>query len=187
MKNLSYANGVSDIPLKGETIGENLRKIVEKYGDREALVVLEQGYRASYKEFWEQTTELAKGLMAYGIKRGDRVGIWSANRYEWVLVQYATARMGAIMVNINPAYKTTGLKHALEQSKIDLLISASNFRQTDYIDLLNRVRPHCKYPARTVIIEREWNKLLNAGKKITDEQLAEREQSLQFDDPINIQ
>ena len=125
--------------------------------------------------------------MAYGIKRGDRVGIWSANRYEWVLVQYATARMGAIMVNINPAYKTTGLKHALEQSKIDLLISASNFRQTDYIDLLNRVRPHCKYPARTVIIEREWNKLLNAGKKITDEQLAEREQSLQFDDPINIQ
>jgi fatty-acyl-CoA synthase len=187
MQHLSYSHGTCDIPLKGETIGENLRQIVEKYGDREALVVIEQNYRATYKEFWAQTTELAKGLMAYGIKRGDRVGIWAANRYEWVLVQYATARMGAIMVNINPAYKTTGLRHAIEQSKIDLLIAASHFRQTDYIDLLNQIRPFCHYPKRTVIIEQEWGKLLQAAAKISDEELAARERSLQFDDAVNIQ
>ena len=187
MQKLSYCHGTCDVPLKGETIGENLRKIVQQHGEREALVVLEQGYRATYNEFWEQTTRLAKGLMAYGIDRGDRVGIWAANRYEWVIVQYATARVGAIMVNINPAYKTTGLRHALEQSRIDLLISAAGFRQTDYVDLLNRVRPFCKYPRRTVIIEHEWDKLLKAGDKISDSELAERETSLQFDDPVNIQ
>ena len=187
MQHLSYSHGTCDIPLKGETVGENLRQIVEKYGDREALVVIEQNYRATYREFWAQTTELAKGLMAYGIKRGDRVGIWAANRYEWVLVQYATARIGAIMVNINPAYKTTGLRYALEQSKIDLLIAASHFRQTDYIDLLNQIRPFCRYPKRTIIIEREWEKLLRASAKISDAELAEREQSLQFDDAVNIQ
>ncbi|MDR2448995.1 MAG: AMP-binding protein [Prevotellaceae bacterium] len=187
MQHLSYSHGTCDIPLKGETIGENLRQIVEKYGDREALVVVEQNYRATYKELWAQTTELAKGLMGYGVKRGDRVGIWAANRYEWVLVQYATARIGAIMVNINPAYKTTGLRYALEQSKIDLLIAASHFRQTDYIDLLNQIRPFCRYPKRTIIIEREWGKLLQASAKISDAELAEREQSLQFDDAVNIQ
>jgi fatty-acyl-CoA synthase len=187
MQKLSYCHGTCDIPLKGETIGENLRKIVEKHGDREALVVLEQGYRATYNEFWAQTTRFAKGLMAYGIQRGDRVGIWSANRHEWVIVQYATARVGAIMVNINPAYKTTGLRHALEQSRVDLLVSASGFRQTDYIDLLNRVRPFCKYPKRTLIIEHDWDKLLKAGDKISDNELAARETSLQFDDPVNIQ
>jgi fatty-acyl-CoA synthase len=187
MQKLSYEHGICDVPLKGETIGENLRQVVEKYGDREALVVLEQGYRATYKEFWAQTTELAKGLMAFGIKRGDRVGIWAANRFEWVLVQYATARIGAIMVNINPAYKTTGLRYALEQSKIDLLIAASHFRKTDYIDLLNRVRPHCDYPKRTIIIEQEWAKLITAAVKISDAELAERENALQFDDPVNIQ
>jgi fatty-acyl-CoA synthase len=149
--------------------------------------VVEQGYRATYKEFWAQITELAKGLMAYGVKRGDRVGIWAANRFEWVLVQYATARIGAIMVNINPAYKTTGLQYALEQSKIDLLIAASHFRQTDYIDLLNRVRPHCDYPERTIIIEHDWGKLIKAAVKISDAELAERESALQFDDPVNIQ
>ena len=187
MQKLSYEHGICDVPLKGETIGENLRQIVEKYGNREALVVVEQGYRATYKEFWAQTTELAKGLMVYGIKRGDRVGIWAANRFEWVLVQYATARIGAIMVNINPGYKTTGLQYALEQSKIDLLIAASHFRQTDYIDLLNRVRPHCDYPERTIIIEQDWEKLINAAAKISDAELAERESVLQFDDPVNIQ
>jgi fatty-acyl-CoA synthase len=187
MEKLSYMHGICDTPLKGETIGENLRQVVELYGDREALVVVEQGYRATYRQFWEQITELAKGLMAYGIKRGDRVGIWAANRFEWVLVQYATARIGAIMVNINPGYKTTGLRYALEQSQIDLLIAASHFRQTDYIDLLNRVRPFCNYPNRTLIIEEDWTRMIRAGAKITDTELSEREKSLQFDDPVNIQ
>lgn len=111
MKNLSYAHGISDIPLKGETIGNNLRTTIEKYGECEALVVVSQGYRATYQELWIQVEEVAKGLLAYGIKKGDRVGIWAPNRFEWVLVQFATARIGAIMVNINPAYKGAALKY----------------------------------------------------------------------------
>jgi fatty-acyl-CoA synthase len=187
MKNLSYAHGISDIPLKGETIGDNLRGIVEKYVNSEALVVVSQDYRATYQELWIQVEEVSKGLMAYGIKKGDRVGIWAPNRFEWVLVQFATARIGAIMVNINPAYKASSLKYALEQSQINLLIAAHFFRKTDYVEILNHVRPECKFPQRTVIIEKDWEKMIVAGKKISDEALAERESELQFDDPINIQ
>src|SRR4051794_38565362 len=105
----SYAHGASAVPLLGETIGENLRRIVERYGDDDALIVRSQGYRASYAELWAQTSRAARGLMAHGVQAGDRVGIWAPNRYEWVVIQYATARMGAILVNINPAYKSTEL------------------------------------------------------------------------------
>lgn len=187
MQNLSYAHGPSNTPLIGETIGENFRKSVEKFGNREALISIEQAYRATYKELWEQTTALAKGLMASGIRRGDRVGIWAPNRFEWVLVQYATARIGAIMVNINPSYKPTGLKFALEQSKVDLLISASHSRQINFVEMLDAIRPTCEYPKQTIIIEKDWNALLSAGAEISDEKLATREESLQFDDSINIQ
>ena len=121
---LSYACGISDIPLKGETIGQNLRQIAAKFPERTALISEYQQYRANYSEFLEQVEQVAKALMAHGIRRGDRVGIWSPNRYEWVLVQYATALMGAIMVNINPGYKLSGLRYALEQSRIDLLIAS---------------------------------------------------------------
>lgn len=152
---LSYASGVSDIPLKGETIGQNLRQIAGAYPEREALVSDYQNYRATYSEFLKQTEEVAKALMAHGIKRGDRVGIWSPNRYEWVLVQYATALMGAIMVNINPGYKLSGLRYALEQSRIDLLIASSHFRKTDYVEILNELRKDCLYPRQTVIIEHD--------------------------------
>ncbi len=187
MTKLSYSHGVSDIPLKGDTIGESLRQTVEKYGDCEALVVVSQGYRATYKELWDQVGDVAKSLMAFGIKRGDRVGIWAANRYEWVLVQFATARMGAIMVNINPAFKAHNLKYVLEQCKMDFLIASHYFRKTDYVDILNKVRPECQYPKRTIIMERDWEKFIAAGKKVSDEELRARELSLQFDDPINIQ
>ncbi|MDP4208791.1 MAG: AMP-binding protein [Bacteroidota bacterium] len=187
MQNLSYSHGISDIPLKGETIGECLRKTVEKYGDSEALVVVSQDYRATYKELWDQVGDVAKSLMAYGIKRGDRVGIWAPNRFEWVLVQFATARMGAIMVNINPAYKAADLKFALEQSKISLLVAAHNFRKTDYVEILNHIRPDCEYPKRTIIMERDWEKFIEVGKRVSDQELEERENSLQFDDPVNIQ
>ncbi len=188
MKNLSYANGPSTIALKGQTIGECLRETVEKYGEREALVVVEQNYRATYKELWDQTTVLAKALMAIGVKKGDRVGIWAANRYEWVLTQFATPRIGAIMVNINPGYKLEGVEYALKQSEINVLITAQGFKKTDYIDMLNTIRPHCPYPSnRTIILDRNWDKFLDLAKTITDEQLAEREADLDFDDPINIQ
>ncbi|MDR0983079.1 MAG: AMP-binding protein [Culturomica sp.] len=186
-KLLSYSNGISNIPLKGSTIGEELRRIVSLYGDREALVVAEQGYRATYKEFWDETTRVAKALMSVGIKRGDRVAIWSANRYEWVITQFATARAGAIMVNINPGNKIEGTEYVLNQAKVDLLITAQKFKSTDYIDILNTIRLHCSYPNRTVILDRNWDKFLEMGKAVSDEELEERENSLNFDDPINIQ
>lgn len=184
---LSYANGISDIPLKGETIGQNLRDIATTFPEREALISDYQNYRATYSEFLSQVEQVAKALMAAGIQRGDRVGIWSPNRYEWVLVQYATALMGAIMVNINPGYKLSGLRYALEQSRINLLIAASHFRKTDYVEMLNELRKDCLYPKQTVIIEHDWERFLESGKAIPDEQLAEREASLQFDDAVNIQ
>ncbi len=187
MQKLSYSSGAGNIPLKGETIGESLRKSVELYGDREALVVVHQNYRATYKQFWQQVTDVAKSLLALGIQKGDRVGIWAPNRYEWVLIQYATPRIGAIMVNINPANKESGLEYALKQSRINLLVASKGFRQTDYVEILNRARMHSEYPKRTIILEKDWAKFIENGHKITDEQLAEVESHLQFDDPINIQ
>ena len=184
---LSYACGISDIPLKGETIGQNLRQIAAKFPERAALISEYQQYRANYSEFLAQVEQVAKALMAHGIRRGDRVGIWSPNRYEWVLVQYATALMGAIMVNINPGYKLSGLRYALEQSRIDLLIASSHFRKTDYIKMLDELRPDCLYPKQTVIIDRDWPTFLSSASQVSDARLAEREASLQFDDPVNIQ
>lgn len=184
---LSYACGISDIPLKGETIGQNLRQIAAKFPERTALISEYQQYRANYSEFLAQVEQVAKALMAHGIRRGDRVGIWSPNRYEWVLVQYATALMGAIMVNINPGYKLSGLRYALEQSRIDLLIASSHFRKTDYIKMLDELRPDCLYPKQTVIIDHDWATFLSSASQVSDARLAEREASLQFDDPVNIQ
>lgn len=184
---LSYASGISDIPLKGETIGQNLRQIASLYPQREALVSPYQHYRATYSEFLGQVEMVAKALMAHGVKRGDRVGIWSPNRYEWVLVQYGTALMGAIMVNINPGYKLQGLQFALEQSRMDFLIASSHFRKTNYIEMLDELRPKCLYPRETIIIDRDWDAFLESAKQISDEQLAAQEAMLQFDDPVNIQ
>src|SRR5438445_10854964 len=112
MSSLSYAHGVSDRPLLGETIGANLHRTVERFPNLEALVVRHQNYRATYSQLWDATTQLARGLLAHGVARGDRVGVWSPNRFEWVIAQYATARIGAILVNINPAYKAAELEFA---------------------------------------------------------------------------
>src|SRR5438309_2061006 len=112
----SYAQGACSIPLLGETIGENLRRTVEQFGDREALVVRHQNFRATYRELWELVDRAAKGLLARGVKVGERVGVWAPNRFEWVVLQYATARIGAILVNINPAYKAGEVEYALHKS-----------------------------------------------------------------------
>src|ERR1044071_4178360 len=109
----SYAHGTTLTPLLGDTIGENLRRTVERHGDRDALVVRSQDYRATYRELYDATSVLARALIASGIEPRDRVGIWSPNRYEWVVAQFATASMGAILVNINPAYKSSELRHVL--------------------------------------------------------------------------
>src|SRR6186997_378462 len=132
-KQPSYVHGASPAPLLGETIGQNLHRTVERFGDADALIVRHQGYRATYRQLWEQVTLAAKGLLARGVQTGDRVGIWSPNRYEWVVIQYATARIGAILVNVNPAYKTMELEYALRQSGISLLILARAFRTSDYV------------------------------------------------------
>ncbi len=183
----SYSHGTSPLPLLGETIGENLRRTVERYPDREALVVRSQGYRATWRELWEQTSRLARALMASGIAAGDRVGIWSPNRWEWVVAQFATARMGAILVNINPAYRTAELEYALRQSGTKLLLLASHFRATSYVEMLEAVRPNCPALEQSVVLDGEWDALLARAGAVTAEMLAEREASLQFDDPINIQ
>src|SRR5438445_4432033 len=132
MPELSYVHGASAIPLIGEPIFQNLRRPAARCGDGGAVVAARQDYRATYRELVEQCEEVARGLMARGGKKGDRVGIWSPNRYEWVIVQYATAAMGAILVNINPAYRTSELEYALQQSGIRLLVLAAAVRQPEH-------------------------------------------------------
>jgi fatty-acyl-CoA synthase len=183
----SYVHGAHPVPLLGETIGENLRSTVERFSEREALVARHQGYRATYAELWEQTGRAARGLMARGVERGDRVGIWAPNRHEWVIVQYATARIGAILVNINPAYRTAELEYALNQSGISFLILARAFRQADYVGMLGEVRGRCPELREALVLEDGWDALLRDSARVSEEQLAERESTLQFDDPINIQ
>jgi fatty-acyl-CoA synthase len=187
MKASSYAHGASSVPLLGETIGENLRRTVEQHGDREALVVRLQGFRASYREFWELTSRCARGLLARGVKTGDRVGIWSPNRHEWTVLQYGTARMGAILVNINPAYKTSELEYALKQSGVSFLVLAKAFRTNDYVSMLGEVRGRCPELKEAVVLEDGWDALLADSTKVSETELNELEATLQFDDPINIQ
>jgi fatty-acyl-CoA synthase len=183
----SYVHGTSTTPLLGETIGENLRRTVERFGDREALVALAQGYRATYRQLWDTTTQLALGLLALGVEKGDRVGIWAPNRYEWVVAQYATARIGAILVNINPAYRTAELEYALTQAGVSVLLLARGFRQADYRRMLEEVRPRCTGLREAMVLEDDWERLLAGGRHVSARVLADREASLQFDDPINIQ
>src|SRR5579859_45729 len=159
----SYAHGTSPVELLGETIGSNLRRTGERHGDREALVSRQQGFRATYRELWELTGACARGLLARGVKKGDRVGIWSPNRYEWVVVQFATARIGAILVNINPAYRTTELEYALGQSGVSFLILARGFRQADYIDMLGAVKGSCPELREALVLEDGWESLLRDG------------------------
>ncbi|WP_224250006.1 AMP-binding protein [Hyalangium gracile] len=183
----SYVHGTSTLPLLGETIGENLRRTVERHGDAEALVVLSQGFRATYRQLWELTTQVARGLIALGVEKGDRVGLWSPNRFEWVVAQYAMARVGAILVNLNPAYKSSELEYSLRQSGTSVLLLASGFRQSDYRKMLEEVRPRCPELRLALVLEDDWGLLLSNGAKVSERTLADREAALQFDDPINIQ
>lgn len=183
----SYVHGASDIPLLGETIGENLRKTVEKFPDKDALVCIHQDYRATYREFYDQVTEVAKALMALGVKRGDRVGIWSPNCYQWVLLQYATARMGAIMVNINPAYRTSELIYVINQAEISFIFSAIQFKTSNYKKMVNDAREFTATLKKEIFWDESWNHFLKGAEKISDETLRKREEKIQFDDPVNIQ
>src|ERR1700683_4421657 len=183
----SYASGVSSLPLLGETIGDNLHRTVDAHGENEALAVPHQRYRATYRELWDQISLAARGLIARGVVKGDRVGIWSPNRYEWVVIQFATARIGAILVNINPAYRTTELEYALRQSGVSLLILARAFRQTDYVGMLAEVRAACPDLREALVLEDGWEQLLRDGATVDEAALVDIETELQCDDPINIQ
>ena len=187
MKKLSYTNGASNIPLLGETIDENLRKIVAKFPNNDALISVHQHYRATYTEFYEQVTAVAKGLIALGVKSGDRVGIWSPNCYEWTLLQYATAKIGAIMVNINPAYRTSELIYVINQSSLSYIFSAIQFKTSHYKKMIDDAREFTDTLRKEVYWGESWELFLAQGKKVSDEKLQAYEAKVQFDDPVNIQ
>jgi fatty-acyl-CoA synthase len=171
----------------GQTIGDNLRETVERIPEAEALVVCEQSYRATYRQLWDGTTEAARGLLALGVTAGERVGIWATNCHEWVIIQYATARIGAILVNVNPAYQAGELEYVLRQSGLRILLHGRGFRQTVYAPMLETVRPHCPDLQYVIPLETGWRDLLSRGRSIPIAELERREAELQCDDPINIQ
>lgn len=183
----SYVSGASNVPLLGQTIGENLRETVAKFPQRDALVCVEQSYRATYAEFWEQVEQVAKSFLALHVRKGDRVGIWSPNRYEWVLVQYATARIGAILVNINPAYRASELSYVLTQSGISVLVSALAFKDSNYKKMVEEAEEVCPELRKTIFFDENWDEFLQGASHVSAHDLEAVEATLQFDEPINIQ
>ncbi len=187
-RQLSYSHGASALPLLGETIGANLRRIAATYPASEALVDVPTGQRWTYSQLDADTDVLGVGLLALGIAKGDRVGIWAPNCAEWVLLQYATAKVGAILVNINPAYRSHELAYVLRQSGVRLLVSAESFKTSDYRAMIDEVRPGLTALERvTYLGSAEWDQLMGADADAHREALDARSAMLAFDDPINIQ
>jgi fatty-acyl-CoA synthase len=185
---MSYASGTSSTPLIGETVDANLRRAVAIHGEREALVDVPNGRRLTYAEVDTAVDELARGLMARGVERGDRVGVWAPNCAEWYLIQYATARIGAILVNINPAYRTHELEFVLRQAAIGVMVSAVSFKTSDYRAMLAEVGSGIETLRDVVFIGDEtWESLRADAQQVSAEAVAARSAQLSFDDPINIQ
>ncbi|HLH82537.1 MAG TPA: AMP-binding protein [Trebonia sp.] len=186
MAEKSYTSATSDVPLLGDTIGENLDRTVRRFGDRIALVDVPAGRRLTYAQLAAEVDALALGLLAAGIAKGDRVGIWAPNCAEWTYTQYATAKIGAILVNINPAYRTSELEFVLNQSGTKLLIAAQRLKTSDYAAMIAEVRPRCAGLEQVVLLgSAEWTSLLEAGRAADRGALDAIE--LSADDPINIQ
>jgi fatty-acyl-CoA synthase len=183
----SYANGLAEVPLLGETIGGNLRRTARRVPERDALVSCEQGVRFTYAELDAAVDRLASGLLLRGVERGDRVGLWSPNRWEWTLVQYATARIGAVLVNVNPAYRTHELEYALRQSGTSLLFAARAFKTSDYAAMVAEVGPKLDGLREVVFFDEDpaWDEVARA--EVDPDALAARDATLTFDDPIDIQ
>ncbi len=203
----SYVSGTSDTPLLGMTIGAAFDQTVARFPDREALVSRHQGLRYTWAQLRDEVDRAARGLLAIGITKGDRVGIWSPNRAEWTITQFATSKIGAILVNINPAYRLHELEYALNQSGCVALVFAPNFRATDYTAMMQTLCPELahsapghldahKFPMLRHVIrlgdERMpgmwvWGELLERAQEVSAETLAARQAEQEFDDPINIQ
>ncbi|MFI0938199.1 AMP-binding protein [Streptomyces sp. NPDC021020] len=184
----SYAHGTGTTALLGDTVGRNLDRAIAAHPDREALVDVPSGRRWTYAEFGRAVDEVARGLVGRGVRKGDRVGIWAVNCPEWVLVQYATARLGAIMVNVNPAYRLHELAFALRQSGVSLLVASTEHRGTDYRAMAAEVHGSCPDLRETVHIgDGSWQALLAAGADVDEDLPAAAEATLSCDDPVNIQ
>jgi fatty-acyl-CoA synthase len=205
MKKLSYTSGTSAEPMLGFTIGEAFEQTVSLYPDNEAVVVKHQNIRKTYRELKEDVDECARAFLAVDVKKGDRVGIWASNCYEWLIVQLATSKIGAILVNINPSYRVHELEYALKQSGCSIVVTAQSTKYSDFVDILYQLVPTLKsdksvqsthLPNLRLIISLgdiknlgmlQWKEMLELAEKISLDQLIEVEQKNNFDDPINIQ
>ncbi len=191
-KHFSYVSGSSDKPLLGITIGDIFDQIVAQFPANEALVSRHQNLRLTYQELQQQVNQCACGLMKLGLSKGERLGIWSPNCAEWTITQFATSKLGIILVNLNPNYRTHELEYALRQSGCRAVIVSAPFKTSDYPAMLAAVAPNL--PDLQFIIGlgtehnfQTWDELLALGDEISDDELAARQRVLQFDDPINIQ
>jgi fatty-acyl-CoA synthase len=185
----SYARGATTPALLEDTIGANLARTVASYGDREALVECASGRRWTWSELDRDVDDLARALIGAGIEKGDRVGIWGPNSAEWTLVQLATAKVGAVLVNVNPSYRTHEFSYAANQSGMRLLVSATSFRTSDYRAMVEETAEHNTALERVVYLDDEesWAGLLADGEGVGADELARRQARLSPDDPINIQ
>ena len=184
----SYDAGPTDTPVLEETIGANFARTAATYPDTDALIDVAQGLRYTYAELDAEVDVVARGLMAMSVDKGDRVGMWAPNRAEWTLVQYATAKIGAILVNINPAYRTHELAYVLNQSGVSTLISATTHATSDYRAMVDEVRPDAAELRDVVFLGTDdWARLRAAAEGVSADALAARMATLTNSDPINIQ
>jgi fatty-acyl-CoA synthase len=207
MNKLSYTSGTSSIPLLGITIGDKFDQIVEEFPNQEALIVHHQNIRWTYKQLKERVDNCAKALLACGLQKGDRVGIWSPNCAEWTVLQFATAKVGVILVNINPSYRLHELKYALNQSGCIMIVHAHEFKTSFYSKMILELAPELAASIFGALVSKElpelkmavvlsdspekglmsWNSFLDKSAIVNDEALVQRQATLAFDDPINIQ
>jgi fatty-acyl-CoA synthase len=184
----SYDAGPTDTPILEQTIGENFEHTVRRNPAAEALVDVASGRRWTYGELNAEVDVIGRGLMALGIEAGERVGIWAPNCAEWTIVQYATAKIGAILVNINPAYRTHELAYVLNQSGVRTLISATAFKTSDYVTMVEEVKPQCEALREVIFLGNDdWDDLARRADEVTKDDLRTRMAGLTNTDPINIQ
>ncbi|WP_179421161.1 AMP-binding protein [Pedococcus badiiscoriae] len=188
MTTLSHTAGETEPPLLEQTIPDNLDATVSRFGDREALVDVAQGIRWTYAEFAAEVDRLARALLATGMTTGERVGIWAPNCAQWTVVQYATAKIGAILVNINPSYRTHELEFVLKQAGISAVFLAESFKTSDYVAMLDEVRGSCPQLRDSFVFGQEsWDQLLARAEEVSEEQVAQVQSALKPGDAINIQ